>query len=340
MEARKNPDLNPKQQTIGLLKDILRKHPAAWASFTELPKLGANPQSPYSTPLGIYAYPLDGLMEHVGDLDKLNRVFASYSPYIQIFNVDPSANVWTLSNDSLSVDIKQRIIKSQKALGFNTAGFARATTDVELWYKIYKFFDFDPTSEEDDPKVGTQVRKLLRAAGVDGVVDPGYGIIHRNEPNQAVFFNIKQMNHIASVDNMIRHHQRRDQINQLLTNPRLTNFVELSSMITDTYQLAKPSDKKRMLPVLQKVMLDLAQSGATVPSVYVAQLLDSIMPPEFSGPLWAAVEPLYKEYPRTILTRALHRGVRPPQYLEDLIPPQFMAPGMAYPEKFNIGDNQ
>jgi hypothetical protein len=52
---------------------------------------------------------------------------------------------------------------------------------------------------------------LFRGIGVDGVVDPGLGIIHANEPTQAVFFSttkleiVKQLNNVKKSGSSTKH---------------------------------------------------------------------------------------------------------------------------------------
>jgi hypothetical protein len=41
---------------------------------------------------------------------------------------------------------------------------------------------------------------LHKVLGYDGVYDDGYGIIHPNEPNQAVFFNTRIIDVVNIVD--------------------------------------------------------------------------------------------------------------------------------------------
>ena len=56
-------------------------------SMTEIEKLGVNPQSQYSTPLGIYAYPMGTLGQ---DLLNGSLPFAATRPYVNVFSVDMS----------------------------------------------------------------------------------------------------------------------------------------------------------------------------------------------------------------------------------------------------------
>ena len=68
VEARKNPELNPKESVNKQLKDLYDATtdtiPGSniknlFVSFTDLDKLGINPTSRYNTPIGIYAYPAE-----------------------------------------------------------------------------------------------------------------------------------------------------------------------------------------------------------------------------------------------------------------------------------------
>ena len=69
-------------------------------SFTALDKLGINPQSKYSTPLGIYTYPLDWLLDNVNEARDVPNLmnaaiglhvpFAGGNPYCWIVKVNKS----------------------------------------------------------------------------------------------------------------------------------------------------------------------------------------------------------------------------------------------------------
>ena len=57
LEARRNPEQNPKISAYDALKQYADDS-NVYITFTEIDKVGLNPQSPYNTPLGVYCYPL------------------------------------------------------------------------------------------------------------------------------------------------------------------------------------------------------------------------------------------------------------------------------------------
>ena len=70
LEARRNPELNPKIGPYTQLKKYV-DDPSIFISFTEIDKIGINPQSNYNTPLGIYTYPLQAAWENY----KIDNLF-------------------------------------------------------------------------------------------------------------------------------------------------------------------------------------------------------------------------------------------------------------------------
>lgn len=90
--ARRNPDSNPKadrNKEIEAFYALDRKYrrPHYFASFVSEFKLGVNPQSTYSTPIGIYTYPVRyvvGYLQSHPLAGKTTLPFAGNKPYIQI----------------------------------------------------------------------------------------------------------------------------------------------------------------------------------------------------------------------------------------------------------------
>jgi hypothetical protein len=344
LEARKNPTTNIKQDTMQELKSILRRYPDAFVSFTHIPKFGINPSSPYNTPIGLYAYKLEDVVGFLTSIDNIHKTFAADFKYIQVFTVDPSAYIWTLTNNSINKDVQQKIITSQKSRGFKTGGFSRATTDKKLWFAIYKFIDPDFKTEEEDENSstkGVESRKILKQAGIDGVIDPGLGIIHPNEPDQAVFFNIKQLHHLAMLENKLSKNLKRDRINRILTNPNIPGYATLYDVYTTVYEPASDSRQKQLLPVLQQAALKLIQT-IKVPDMSAANLILKLLPPEtpFTGPAWKAVEHIYAENPYYLLLYAKSKNARLPPALEQAAKLKLNGgySWREYKDKFNIKD--
>jgi hypothetical protein len=57
-----------------------------FGSFTAIPKLGINPQTKYNTPVGVYSYPVDYILDQVSG-DIFDVPFAGKMPYLHIFSV-------------------------------------------------------------------------------------------------------------------------------------------------------------------------------------------------------------------------------------------------------------
>jgi hypothetical protein len=179
---------------MSLLDELLkyRYDPSIFITYTDVEKLGINPRPiDRSTPLGIYAYRLSRVWDGVID----RSLPFSYRKYIVTFRA--SGNILNLSE----------------------YGEGQYDTDLITLMGQYgerpffidenSFHDFVIRNEGKDYKTSIwQVTKALarrisiishrpqdvvwnsiwRTMGYDGVYDPGYAIIHKLEPTQAVFF--------------------------------------------------------------------------------------------------------------------------------------------------------
>jgi hypothetical protein len=178
LEARRNPHLNGKTPIIDQINQWDHQlGNTGYATFTRIDKLGINPMSPgtYDTPVGIYAYPLAYLKKQWTE----GVPFASTSPYIRIFD-GPNANQWNLSK--FPAKLKANLVASVKQLGCEPSRVKSADTAEECWLILADM------STDSDISPSMWMRKVLTGAGIRSVLDPGLGIIHPNEPLQAVFF--------------------------------------------------------------------------------------------------------------------------------------------------------
>jgi hypothetical protein len=66
-----------------------------FGSFTNLPKLGVNPQSSYNTPVGIYAYPIDYIVDQISGAD-IKVPFQAEAPFLHVFQVKDMSQVWQI----------------------------------------------------------------------------------------------------------------------------------------------------------------------------------------------------------------------------------------------------
>lgn len=235
-EARRNPEQNPKTSVNEYIEQALAQaEPLGntnfknlFVSFTKLPKLGINPQSRYNTPIGIYSYPAEYVIDKTtqyGDksstLTMASLPFAGSQPWANIFRARDGANIINLNrlseaeyNDycekliDLLTKIPSRLRGAAEVLDRQIAEaivldlmeksdrLARVSSyGGKLWYITYALSENIPGNK---PVVWTS---LFRRIGIDGCVDPDTSIIHPSEPTQAVFFGGNVVDLVATVPN-------------------------------------------------------------------------------------------------------------------------------------------
>lgn len=200
-EKRANAKLNPKvsvnQEIITALNSntgLIAGITNCFVSFTALEKLGINPQSTYDTPIGIYAYPAEYVVKKASETSQMVDAlpFAGEQPFANIFSVKGNIiNLKTVSEDEVtqyysSLMKKFKSSKTIKELIKRAA--TKKRTGKQLWTLTWKI-----SNNLSPGKPAIVWNKLFRLLGIDGCVDPGRGIIHENEPTQAVFFSISSI---------------------------------------------------------------------------------------------------------------------------------------------------
>jgi hypothetical protein len=233
-EARKNPELNPKvsvNQYIDQAMASAGKLPGSditnlFISFTQLPKLGINPRSKYNTPLGIYSYPADYVVESTrGRYSMANLPFAGKQPYANIFQGRGNIvhlNTMTLQDEYRYNDKLRAYAKRLPDVDFTKhyAPPGKDWTDIvnrtinaavdyakermlsggRLWYTTWKLSGYMETYLKRPASLAWN--ELFRQVlGIDGCVDTGKGIIHPSEPVQAVFFSLAATKLVSTVQN-------------------------------------------------------------------------------------------------------------------------------------------
>ena len=202
-ELRKSSAVMPRKSGVQQLRDYAETLSAeqianSFVSFTAIDKLGINPKSKYDTPNGIYAYPLGSVLYEIqrdmGRTFSSILPFAGESPYFNVFEVE--GNVISLHEyNQVEATLKKLIdfgnkvaAANNKKMGALPEEYRQLYTAQELWsYSLYiaNGFNEDPSSS---PVIARKWATVFRKVGVDGVIDEGAGIIHENEPRQAVFF--------------------------------------------------------------------------------------------------------------------------------------------------------
>ena len=178
-----------------------------YVTFTKVPELSLNPVNEYNTPTGIYGYPLD--------MNKLSE-FATERPYAIVFRPRKGVRLLDLQNYS-EQDFEIDVAKLQAAYpkmpisGYvkEAKTYAKDKTDSGyIWYVTYKLSreladrkeakrgettNTLPASTYHDRAIvvagsNEWTRVFRDVLGYQGVSDNGSGIIHDNEPFQAVFW--------------------------------------------------------------------------------------------------------------------------------------------------------
>jgi hypothetical protein len=222
-EARKNPDLNTKTSVndqIIQAADQFKSSPLSsgdtngFVSFTSLNKLGINPSSTHNTPLGIYAYPIDYVINRIGHEQHPKDVlpFAGDEEYANTFQV--TGNIINLQKMT-SNDVRQYLTKlvgvmhhylpelTPDQISDIIAGHTRESQDQATVKTPAGRFWYITMMLASEPK-GTTPRlwnHIFRRLGIDGFIDNGDQIIHHNEPYQAVFFSLKSIKNINRFSN-------------------------------------------------------------------------------------------------------------------------------------------
>lgn len=235
LEARRNPELNPKIDIIQELSKYASQD-GYYIHFTDLKKVGVNPQTEYFTPAGVYSY---NLKREWNDMVNNTLPFAQNRKYIFLLKATkPVTNVkqYTLSNwgmDKLKLsrmfknktfsismdtdtysDFVEQAMKtklSPDALGFYSLSIeelievAKMTTKnrmpFTMMWNATRLISMD--GEKIDPNVWIW-NKVMRSLGYAIFDDPNTGTIHQNEPSQCLFLTTNSFDVVDMLENKRR----------------------------------------------------------------------------------------------------------------------------------------
>jgi hypothetical protein len=195
-EKRKNPDQNPKIDLITALEPY-KNDPNIYISYTAIDKIGINPKSRFNTPIGIYTYPLK---EVWSDIEKDRIKFQGDKPAEFVWVVRSKNVIKDLSDYSES-DYKKDIEKLRKHttnlellntfIDYGEKNSKIKTASGKFW-NVTRIVSHNNAIAKDYVKGSRPMTRwghLLRWLGYEGFSDKkGWGLIHPNEPTQAVFF--------------------------------------------------------------------------------------------------------------------------------------------------------
>lgn len=231
LELRRSSNILPKKNSAEAIMDFAKNLGAKdkpknyFISFTTVDKLGINPGSTYSTPNGIYAYPLDyvikSIRKNIKDGASISEIrmhkvvpFAGNAHYINIFRctgkvIDLAdenqcesmykflSNMFQNNFDGTS-DVDHDLIQLPSSYKAKTPG-------EKFWSLSLYLANGRRDIPDSNPKVAITWNGILRKIGVAGIIDSkGKGIIHKNEKTQAYFTNLSELQIIARLPNISR----------------------------------------------------------------------------------------------------------------------------------------
>lgn len=230
-------------------------------------KIGINPKSGYNTPLGIYCYPIDHVISYslrsedagIGaeftgaDAWKFAWIIQSRLPEGNTLNMaDATQGQANTVRENMMMALKDMPEDDAKALLDRAIEEAKTKSPAGHIWNMTRLaagrlttggrFDFDNDDIADvSKKAAIKWASLLRACGFGLAVDPGKGLIHSNEPTQAVFFDPTAFNHLDLIT-------RSDAFERQIT--RVTGSTKLRREF-----IAKPDLDKENPYVLYKVAM-------------------------------------------------------------------------------------
>ena len=187
------------------LKMKLRAQKNLFVSFTQLDKLGINTSSDYDTPLGIYAYPVEYVIETAGNNPMSTLPFAGDAPFANIFNVTGNIiNIEELNDLKKQCSILKELFPNFKNFIEKARLESESKVKKELitydfakfWYITNRLAKFLTTQNGYSKKMTVNWRTIFQKMKIDGIVDLKYSAFHvgyEGEPTQAVFFSIKSI---------------------------------------------------------------------------------------------------------------------------------------------------
>ena len=257
IESRRNPEQNPKESTLDALK-VYAGRKDVYVSFTSDvgkmshvshgggknvsgSKLGINPQSKYNTPIGIYTYPIDYVLSKDGNVD-----FASEQPYLYVMQATKALlDLKKYSKDDFERDSKKLIdmgFSHTREKGIKDA--KSKTPAARLWNWTRHSADYFYHG-----KTSAKWSMILRRLGYSGAVDNGSGLIHPNEPTQAVFFSMDAVKVLEVIPNRFKRKPLNKSIKDI-NNPN--EYVQLAAVQHDGSEIEhinNPSEEVQLAAI-------------------------------------------------------------------------------------------
>lgn len=155
-------------------------------------KIGINPKSPYNTPLGIYTYPLDYVVDYSKRYHEISAPFTGSGEWEFLYVVRrKTPNI--VETDDQAQEPYRRLVELINA--DSRVDFTIIAADIDeqfstprkkLWVTARQYAKY---ISKDRKSAAVAWNAIMRKIGVDNFVDRNNeGLIHSSEPTQAVFF--------------------------------------------------------------------------------------------------------------------------------------------------------
>ena len=187
-----------------------------FVSFSDIPKLGINPRTEYNTPAGIYSYPLRQMWPSIKSNTIPYAGERQYALVLQPRSSDGIVNVATYTSGEFSRHmnlLEQKVIPKIAGPGVDLDRFqdffdeakreSKLQTPAGWLWNITRRLASMWARDFNGPKPTIGWNAIMRALDITGVVDwQGSGLIHPNEPTQAVWFSANSLKLLSIARNI------------------------------------------------------------------------------------------------------------------------------------------
>lgn len=253
-EKRRNAD-NPAQQREFLEKYLgsLPSLDDVYLHYTNIDKIGINPKSDwYETPRGIYAYS--------AEYNEYGEIHVAWKPghqrntkYVFVLKLKPNARILNFGTYT-----QEQFKKDLETLGKEWNDDYNDYSQKNIAKVIYRLAGYNDLKTKSKTTNSKRSEVFYKILGYDGLEDPGYSIIHKNEPDQIVFFHrgafdvLKQLRDYT-FDQKYKNFDYSMNANQIEQQIAKGNWIAISRI--------KAGDKIKLSPENQMKLLNVNTPG-------------------------------------------------------------------------------
>lgn len=233
-----------------------------YVHFTDMNKLGFNPQKSHHDPYGIYFYPINFIFGE--DSSVFQYGYSMKHFYICKIDTRKYLKINNINFDN----IRQYFSMAGLTDVFNKINFSDfgKRNDLKLWNVIdmlnyepdkrdaYFTTDFGKKIKENDINIYKKLPQVrwnffFNKLGYDGIIDNN-GVINMNEPKQLIVFNSKNIQILETGENKIQKNIYLDLFNELKDLLKCDNFKgEYKTKNDITYYLIKTEKDNKFINI-------------------------------------------------------------------------------------------